>query len=173
MDSLSIITISIVCYRTSTTKQIIMNAAVIAVFLFALVAACSAEVSVQCPVPWRPFGSSAHFVSPQDDITAQIADITKSCAAAHKIAPEQLAALRTTTDKTAIAVTEDLKCFAKCAIEKSQFVRNGAVDVDRLVAASVAHGRDGAKVRANASKCPVAATIDCNAAWELYQCFHQ
>lgn len=110
----------------------------------------------------------------QDTIHEQIAAITQACSAAHNITPDQLSTLRATENKAAIVASDDLKCFTRCATVKSGFLKDGVVDVERVVAVSSAFGKDATKVRANAARCQALAKadIDCNDAWELYQCFH-
>lgn len=111
----------------------------------------------------------------QDATQKEIAEVTRNCAISNNISPEQIGVLRQTADKSTISPSEDLKCFAKCAIEKSDFIKDGALNLERVVAVSVAHGKDGEKVRESALVCAdkITATNTCSEAWELYVCFNK
>lgn len=119
-------------------------------------------------------------------------EVKKTCAIEHNITKEMLhdahvaahasadAAEKAEQTPGAAAATpfvpsQDIKCFAKCVIVKSNIVKQAVIDVDRLVEYGVAHGKNGDKIRANASKCVpnIDGEIDCEAAYELYNCLRQ
>lgn len=104
-----------------------------------------------------------------------IAKITQECAAANNITPEQIAELRVTKDKSTIDASDDLKCFAKCAIDQSGFIVPGkGIDVDRLVKIGVSHGKDETLLRSGVEKCKSLynGSNDCEQSWALYSCFY-
>lgn len=111
------------------------------------------------------------FVSFQDE---KFAAITTECAAAHNITPEKVAEIKLIKDKSTIEPTEDLKCFAKCSIDKSGFIEpETGYDVEELIKKGVAHGKEEAKVRATVEKCKPFYTgaKTCEESWSLYTCF--
>lgn len=94
---------------------------------------------------------------------------------ANSITPDAIAQLRATPDKSTFVATEDMKCFAKCAIDKSGFLVPGqGIDVERVVGVSVASGKNEAKVRDGIAKCKslFKGAETCDEAWALYTCIN-
>lgn len=111
----------------------------------------------------------------QEDLKVTIAEVTKKCADEFKISAEQLAALHDKEQKAKLNITDDIKCFSKCAFINSKFVKDDELDVERLVSVAKAHGKEADKVRANVPKCQekVKAAKDCASYWDVYACFQQ
>lgn len=120
-------------------------------------------------------------------------EYVKLCSEEFKITPEQVTSLH--GDASKIDATDDLKvskhniffqnifflivicfsiqCFIKCTMIKNGFETKSGLDVEKFVALNVAKGKDEAKIRTLAEKCsPVyKAPLDCNNAWEMFECF--
>lgn len=114
-------------------------------------------------------------MQPQESVAhSKIAEGTKACATAHNIAPDQVATIRSTVDKSTIQASNDVKCFAKCVTDMSGVLSGGVLDIDRLVKLSEAFGKDGVIVRANAERCKerLPSVDSCDQAWELYTCLY-
>lgn len=102
-----------------------------------------------------------------------IAEVTKTCAISNNIPVETIVRMRATADKSTIEATDDLKCFAKCAIDGSGFIVDNKINGERLVQIGVSHGKDEAKLREGVKRCEslFTGTNDCAKSWELYVCF--
>lgn len=108
-------------------------------------------------------------------IHAKAVDVTKACAALHNINADQLAELMYTDDKSTIAASDDLKCFAKCEIEKTQLVKGTGLNEELLMEMGRSHHIDETMVSATMAKCQgkITASNTCSEAWDLYVCIKQ
>ncbi|XP_037048750.1 general odorant-binding protein 56a-like [Bradysia coprophila] len=101
----------------------------------------------------------------------QIAQITKECAEKTNFSDEGIKKLQAQD----LSLTENVQCFQKCFFENGGIIKDKAFDNEKVLAIGRLYKQDEAKVKANLEKCtplykPDA--FDCDAAWEIFKCFH-
>lgn len=101
----------------------------------------------------------------------KLAQVTKECAAKTNFSEEGIKKLYAQD----LSLTENVQCFQKCFFENAGIITEKGVDNDRILEIVKAFNKDEAKTKENFEKCtplykPDA--FDCDAAWEIYKCFH-
>lgn len=115
-----------------------------------------------------------HSFSQATDIEVlkeKLGQITKECAEKTNFSEEGIKKLHAHD----LSETENVQCFQKCFFEKSGIISDTGVDTDRIAAIGKAFNKDEAKTKENLEKCTglyKADAFDCDAAWEIYKCFH-
>lgn len=104
-------------------------------------------------------------------LKAELGKVTKECAEKTNFSEESIKKLHAKD----LTETENIQCFQKCFFENSGIVTDKGIDQDRIVAIATVFNKDVAKTKENLEKCtPLykADKFDCDAAWEIYKCFH-
>lgn len=101
----------------------------------------------------------------------KLGQITKECAEKTNFSEEGIKKLHAHD----LSETENVQCFQKCFFENSGIITDTGIDSDRIFEIGKVFKKDESKTKANLTKCSAlfkADAFDCDAAWEIYKCFH-
>lgn len=97
--------------------------------------------------------------------------VTKECAEKTNFSEESIKKLHAQE----LTETENVQCFQKCFFENAGIITDDGLDGDKILSIAEAFKKDVAKTKENLTKCTSlynADKFDCDAAWEIYKCFH-
>lgn len=124
------------------------------------------------PLNFTQWTLTYSFQATDDEVLKEkLGQVTKECAEKTHFSEESIKKLHAHD----LTETENIQCFQKCFFEKSGIINDTGFDTDRIVAIGKAFNKDEAKTKENLEKCSglyKADAFDCDAAWEIYKCFH-
>lgn len=97
--------------------------------------------------------------------------VTKECAEKTNFSEESIKKLHAHD----ASLSENIQCFQKCFFENSGIITDKGVDNEKIIAVGRVFKKDIAKMKDNLEKCSSlykADAFDCDAAWEIFKCFH-
>lgn len=109
-----------------------------------------------------------------DDLELQqnIRKIQQECAAKTNFSEENIKKVAAHD----LEETENIRCFQKCFFEGAGIVNDKGIDAERILTIAKLFKKDEVKTKANLDKCSKlykADNFDCDAAFEMYECFHE